>query len=57
MRIELEYSRAESGRPEGTLRAGNAAEARPFVGTIQLLRLLEDVSADAADTDERGDES
>lgn len=48
MRIELEYRRGERGRPEGSLRVEGEPEARPFVGTMQLLRLLEDL------TDESG---
>jgi len=44
MRIELEYRRDESGRPEGTLRVEDEPEARPFVGVMQLLRLLEDLA-------------
>jgi hypothetical protein len=51
MRIELEYSRAESGRPEGTLRAGDDAEPRQFNGTVDLLRLLEEVSAETNDSE------
>jgi hypothetical protein len=43
MRILLEYSRV-TGRVEGTIRAPLDAEPRSFVGTIQLLRLLEEVS-------------
>jgi hypothetical protein len=44
LRIELDYRQSETGRPEGTLRVRGEPEVRPFVGTMQLLRLLEDLA-------------
>jgi hypothetical protein len=48
MRIELEYNRTETGGLLGTLCADNG-EAHPFVGTLDLLRLLDEL-AGLADT-------
>jgi hypothetical protein len=44
VRIELDYRETESGRPWGTLRVEAEPEARSFVGMLQLLRLLEEIS-------------
>jgi len=46
VRIELEYRRGESGRPEGTLRVRGEPVARPFIGMMQLLRMLEDLAGE-----------
>jgi hypothetical protein len=53
VRIELEYRHGESGRPEGTLRVGGEPEARHFVGMMQLLRLLEELSDTEPSADTR----
>jgi hypothetical protein len=42
--IELEYTRGPSGRPEGTVRVGNTTEPVAFAGTIDLLRLLDELA-------------
>ena len=44
MQIELDYRCGEGGRPEGTLRVRGESEALQFVGIMQLLRLLEEIS-------------
>jgi hypothetical protein len=43
MRLELEYYRSAGGRPQGTL-CGEDAVVRPFEGTLDLLRLLDELS-------------
>lgn len=47
MRIELEVWRSALGRPEGTIHAVDGGNPRPFVGTLDLLRHLEDLTGPA----------
>jgi len=44
VRRELELQRGRNGRPEGSVRGPGDAEPIRFVGTIQLLRVLEELA-------------
>jgi hypothetical protein len=56
VRIELELRRGDNGRPEGTVKAHHESEGHTFVGTIQLLRLIELLTETGDVAAGRGDE-
>jgi hypothetical protein len=41
MEIIIEIHQGEDGRPEGSVRAANSSEARPFSGNLEFLALVE----------------
>jgi hypothetical protein len=43
MRLVVEIDRTPDGRIEGRIRTDPAAPWRPFSGTLELLKVLEDV--------------
>jgi hypothetical protein len=45
--MELDYETGADGRAHGTVKGDHDAEPRPFAGTIELLRLLEDIVSEA----------
>jgi hypothetical protein len=47
VRIELEYTAGPDGRPEGFVKGPDETDPRSFTGTIELLRLLEDLTREA----------
>ena len=49
MRIELDVWRTPTGRPEGTIHAVDGGDPQPFVGTLDLLRRLEDLTGATAE--------
>jgi hypothetical protein len=47
--LHIHVARGDDKRLEGTIRAQDADEARPFSGTLEMLRVFEDLLA--ADVD------
>jgi hypothetical protein len=45
--MELDYNTGADGRAHGTVKGDQDSDPRPFTGTIELLRLLEDIVSEA----------
>jgi hypothetical protein len=45
--MELDYETGADGRAHGTVKGEHDTDPRPFTGTIELLRLLEDIASEA----------
>jgi hypothetical protein len=52
MRLSLDVLRTDDGRLEGTV-ITESGRAQPFSGTLDLLRILEDLDAERADDEPR----
>ena len=55
----LQVSRSDDNRLSGTVRSGEEPDGRPFSGTLELMRVFEELvpaEGDVAEPPERGDQ-